>query len=132
MRKLGQHVSRGGSDHECVGPLRFGDVVDAILLGVIAPIHLFPQAGDHFVSGKRSKRERLHEFLRRGGHHHVHFHRLALQGAHQLRRFIRSNPARHAYGDSHDVDCSSGDSGQRTCNAGLLTGCSAGLQTRAH
>jgi len=109
VRKFGQNVGCGGSHYERVGPLRFSDVIDAVLLGGIFRAPIFPKAGDHFVPGERGKGERLDEFLRRCRHHHVHFHRLALQGAHQFGRFVRGDASGDAHGDSHDVDCSAGD-----------------------
>ncbi len=113
MREFRQNVGRRRRDNQRIGPLRLGDVVNAVLLGRgIARVPFLPQAGDHFMAGKRGKGERLHKLLRRSGHHHVHFDRLALQGAHQLRRLVRSDSTGDAHGHSHDFDCSSGDSEQ--------------------
>ncbi len=37
VRKFGQNVGRGRSDHQRVGPLRFADVLNAVLLGAARP-----------------------------------------------------------------------------------------------
>jgi hypothetical protein len=79
---------------------------------------IIPQARDHPVPGKRSKRQRLNKPARRLSHHHVDFQGLPLQGAHQFRRLVRSNPARHAHRNSHDsiVDQWTVESEQATLN----------------
>ncbi len=109
MGKFRQNVGRGRSDNERVGPLRLGDMVNAVLFGRgIARVPLLPQAGDDFVAGERGKGERLHKLLRRRCHHDVHLNRLPLHGAHQLRRLVCGDSARDAHGNSHDFDCRSG------------------------
>ena len=67
----------------------------------LAGVGFVPQAGDDFVAGERGEGERLHEAARGLGHHHVDIERLALQRAHQFRRFVRGNSAGDADRDSH-------------------------------
>ena len=104
--ELGQDVGRGGGDDQRVGPLRLADVLDAVLfgggfVGAVPGARVVPQAGDDLVAGERGEGERLDESRGRPGHDHMDLKSLALQGAHQFRRFIRGNSAGDAHGDSH-------------------------------
>ena len=62
---------------------------------------LVPQAGDHLVAGERGEGERLDEFAGRLGHDDVDVEGLALEGAHQFRRFVCGDAAGDADRDSH-------------------------------
>ena len=104
MRELGQNIRRRRCHHQRLGPLRLADVLNPVLLAgrfTRAAGPIVPETGNHTVPGKRRERQRLHKPARRFRHHHVDFKGLSLQCAHQLRGFVRGNPARHAYRYSH-------------------------------
>ena len=104
MSKLGQNICRRRSHNQRLGPLRLANMLNPVLFaGCLsgATARFVPQAGDNPVPGERSKRERLHETTCGLGHHNVDFQGLSLQGTHQFRCLVRSDPARNAHRYPH-------------------------------
>jgi len=102
--EFGQNIGGGRGHNQRIGPLRFADVLNAVLLacgfsGACAPI--VPEAGNHFVAGEGGKGKWLDELARGLGHDHVDFKGLVLQGAYQLGRLVRGNSAGDAHRYSH-------------------------------
>ena len=77
LREVGEHVGRGGNDHERVNRLRDRDMFDG---GIEIGLALFTfrgrslgkHAGDDFFTGERSKGEGPDELLGGPGHHDLY------------------------------------------------------------
>lgn len=101
MGKFGQCIGCGGSNHKGIAPLRFGNVINAILFRI--DTCFFPQAGQNPVSGKRGKGKRLHKPAGRLRHDNADFNGLTLQSPDKFGGLIRRNSARDAYDDAHGL-----------------------------
>ena len=77
--------------------------MDGVVRVASAESGFVPKAGDDFVAGERGEGERLDEAAGGLGHDDVDFEGLALQGAHQFCRLVRSNSAGDADRDSHGL-----------------------------
>ena len=81
------HTGAGRGDQDHIGPFGQFDMPHGGLGGRVQ------QVGVHRVAGQRLKRQRLHERLGTGGHHHAHTGAAVLEPAYQVGAFIGGDAA---------------------------------------